>query len=439
MKLFECQNCGQPLYFENTTCESCGLRLGYLPERALVTALEEADGLLRALAAPGERYQFCANAQHNVCNWLVNCDQAEVFCAACRHNRTIPDLMGSENLGHWRKIEFAKHRLFYSLLRLRLPLATRLEDPNGLAFDFLSNPIGAAAAHSRVLTGHASGLITLNVAEADDPERERQRKSMGEPYRTLLGHFRHEIAHYYWDRLVADSPRVDEFRRLFGDEREDYEASLQRHYADGPATDWPERFVTSYASSHPWEDFAETWAHYFHMVDTLETAFAFGLRLRPKVAKGADLSAAIDFDPYISEMDRIIDAWLPLTFAANSLNRSMGQPDLYPFRRAAAGDLEADVHPRSHSRRGFRPPARKLRRRCIARGCRRAQALDRVAAIDGLSSLAGPGHRAKVPTPRPGRAGSGKPPGFVACGPIVRSGGETASAVVGPKIALKIA
>ena len=118
---------------------------------------------------------------------------------------------------------------------------------------------------------------------------------------------------------------------MFGDEREDYEASLQRHYAEGPATDWPERFVTSYASSHPWEDFAETWAHYFHMVDTLETAFAFGLRLRPKVAKGADLSAAIDFDPYISEMDRIIDAWLPLTFAANSLNRSMGQPDLYPF------------------------------------------------------------------------------------------------------------
>jgi hypothetical protein len=180
------------------------------------------------------------------------------------------------------------------------------------------------------MTGHASGLITLNLAEADDPERERQRKSMGEPYRTLLGHFRHEIAHYYWDRLVA-APRIDEFRRLFGDEREDYEASLQRHYANGPAPDWPERFVTSYASSHPWEDFAETWAHYFHMIDTLETAFAFGMRLRPKVAKGADLSAAIDFDPYVSEMDRIIDAWLPLTFAANSLNRSMGQPDLYPF------------------------------------------------------------------------------------------------------------
>jgi hypothetical protein len=331
MKLFECQNCGQPLYFENTTCESCGLRLGYLPERETVTALEAADGAWRALAAPAEPYRFCANAQHNVCNWLVAADQAEAFCAACRHNRTIPDLTGPENLQHWRRIELAKHRLFYSLLRLRLPLETRDEDANGLAFDFLSSPIGASAEQAPVMTGHASGLITLNVAEADAPERERQRKSMGEPYRTLLGHFRHEIAHYYWDRLVADSPEIDEFRRLFGDEREDYGAALQRHYANGPAPDWAERFVTAYASSHPWEDFAETWAHYFHMVDTLETAFAFGLRLRPKVAKGADLSAAIDFDPYVAEMDRIIDAWLPLTFAVNSINRSMGQPDLYPF------------------------------------------------------------------------------------------------------------
>ena len=339
---------------------------------------------LRALAAPGERYQFCANAQHNVCNWLVNTDQAEAFCAACRHNRTIPDLTNPENLLHWRKIEFAKHRLFYTLLRLRLPLATRLEDPNGLGFDFLSNPIGAAAAHSRVMTGHASGLITLNVAEADDPERERQRKSMGEPYRTLLGHFRHEIAHYYWDRLVAESPRIDEFRRLFGDEREDYEASLQRHYTNGPAPDWPERFVTSYASSHPWEDFAETWAHYFHMIDTLETAFAFGMRLRPKVAKGADLSAAIDFDPYVvrdgPDHRRLVAADVRSQFPQSK----HGPARSLPLRRAAARDLEADLHPRSDPCRGLRPAARKLGQQRAARRRCRAQALGWVAAIDGL-------------------------------------------------------
>ncbi|MGA7485835.1 MAG: putative zinc-binding peptidase [Xanthobacteraceae bacterium] len=356
MKLFECQNCGQPLYFENTTCGSCGLRLGYVPEREIVTALDETDGLWRPLAAPESRYRLCANAEHDVCNWLIPPDDPEAFCAACRHNRTIPDLTNPENLAHWRKIEFAKHRLFYSLLRFKLPLTTRPEDPNGLAFDFLSNPADAAAGQSPILTGHASGLITLNVAEADDPERERQRKSMAEPYRTLLGHFRHEIAHYYWDQLVKDSPEIEEFRHLFGDEREDYGEALQRHYANGPAPDWPERFVTAYASSHPWEDFAESWAHYFHMIDTLETAFAFGLRLRPKVAQGADLSAAIDFDPYVSEMDRIIDAWLPLTFAVNSINRSMGQPDLYPFVPAPAVILKLTfIHARIHAVGSRRP------------------------------------------------------------------------------------
>jgi hypothetical protein len=181
------------------------------------------------------------------------------------------------------------------------------------------------------MTGHDNGLITINLAEADDSERERQRHQMGEPYRTLLGHFRHEIAHYYWSRLIASSDRLPEFRDLFGDERKDYARALQDHYAKGPPEDWPSHYVTAYASSHPWEDFAETWAHYFHMVDTLETARAFGVSLRPKVAKGADLTAKIDFDPYRSEMERIIEAWLPLTFAVNSINRSMGQPDLYPF------------------------------------------------------------------------------------------------------------
>jgi hypothetical protein len=330
MKLFECQNCGQPLYFENTSCESCGLRLGYLPEHQVVTALRQEGERWRSLAVPDRVFRFCANARYDVCNWLIACEETATFCAACRHNRTIPDLSKPENLIHWRRIEFAKHRLFYTLLKLRLPLTTRPEDANGLAFDFLSPAAGESG--PAVVTGHAGGLITLNVAEADDLERERQRKSLAEPYRTLLGHFRHEIAHYYWDHLVACDPgALAEFRRLFGDERENYQEALQRYYVSGPASDWSDHFVTAYASAHPWEDFAETWAHYFHMVDTLETAGAFGVRLRPQVAKGAGLDAVIDFDPHVAEMDRIIDTWLPLTFAVNSINRSMGQPDLYPF------------------------------------------------------------------------------------------------------------
>jgi hypothetical protein len=254
-----------------------------------------------------------------------------------------------DNLAHWRKLEIAKHRLFYTLLKLRLPLATRAEDADGLAFDFLSNQLSAAP----VMTGHAAGVITINLLEANDSERERQRSQMGEPYRTLLGHFRHEIAHYYWDKLVANSPCLDDFRAIFGDERKDYAAALQQHHTNGPPADWPEHFVTAYASAHPWEDFAETWAHYFHMVDTLETAGAFGMRVRPKLSKGAELATTIDFDPHLAEMDRLVDAWLPLTFAVNSINRSMGQPDLYPFVLGPAVIVKLTfVHERIHVQRG---------------------------------------------------------------------------------------
>src|ERR1700678_1621481 len=238
MKLFECQNCGQPLYFENTRCISCGLLLGYLPARQTVTALRPDPPNWRALASPRGRYRYCANGVHGVCNWLIPAGDSDQYCAACRHNRMIPDLTQPDNLAHWRLMEIAKHRLFYALLRLRLPLRTRAEDPNGLTFDFLADG-SALPAGGAVMTGHANGVITINLAEADDAERERRRGQMGEPYRTLLGHFRHEIAHYYWDRLIANTASLDEFRQLFGDEREDYGAALQRYYASGPPADWP--------------------------------------------------------------------------------------------------------------------------------------------------------------------------------------------------------
>jgi hypothetical protein len=347
MKLFHCQHCGQPLFFENARCDSCGRDLGYLPVQETMTALE--PGAFRALAEPKGRYRYCDNARYGVCNWLVP-DGGDRYCTACRHNRTIPDLSQPGNLDHWRRIEIAKHRLFYSLTRLRLPLTRRAEDPDGLAFDFLSD----AASAVPILTGHASGLITISLAEADDAERERRRSQMGEPYRTLLGHFRHEIAHYYWDRLVADTPSHEVFRTIFGDERADYAAALEQHYAAGPPPDWPDHFITAYASAHPWEDFAETWAHYFHMVDTLETAGAFGLHAKPKSPKrSTDLSIRIDFDAYRAPLNRLVDAWLPLTFAVNSINRSMGLQDLYPFVLAPAVIVKLSfVHERIHAQSG---------------------------------------------------------------------------------------
>src|SRR5262249_7112200 len=158
-------------------------------------------------------------------------------------------------------------------LALGLPVVAKDEhSPEGLAFEFLSDVKGEGSDGSSILTGHANGVITINVAEADDAERERQRLAMHEPYRTLLGHFRHEVGHYYWDRLIRDSSHMARFRELCGDERDDYGAALRKHYETGPPADWQTKFVSSYASSHPWEDWAETWAHYLHLADTLETA-----------------------------------------------------------------------------------------------------------------------------------------------------------------------
>ena len=332
MKLFTCQGCGQLLYFENVLCESCGRALGYLTDLTEISALDaDPAGGWKVLAAPAHAYKYCHNYDAGMCNWMLPADSEEEFCAACRHNRVIPDLSVPGNDALWRKIETAKHRLFYSLLRLGLPLESRADDPErGLAFDFLADRPETHAAG--VMTGHNNGLITLAVREADDAVREKVRGEMGEPYRTLLGHFRHESGHYFWDRLVEDEPaRLEDYRVLFGDERADYSESLKRHYAEGAPAGWQNDYVSMYAAMHPWEDFAETWAHYLHIVDTLETAGAFGLKVKPRRGRGA-LAAAIEFDPYRAlDMQALVDAWLPIEFATNSLNRSMGLTDLYPF------------------------------------------------------------------------------------------------------------
>jgi len=368
MKLFQCQNCGQELYFENTRCESCGLSLGYLPDREMITALKPDNSvstaeqtLWRALADT-KLYRYCANAAYGVCNWLVPAAAPDSFCAACRHNRMIPDLSRAENLGKWRALEVAKHRLFYTLFQLRLPVETQAESPAGLSFEFLADVVPWG---SWVMTGHADGVITINLAEADDVERERRRHQMSEPYRTLLGHFRHEIGHYYWDRLIADTPHLEEFRRIFGDERRDYTAALQDYYAQGARADWSEHFISAYASSHPWEDFAETWAHYFHMIDTLETARVAGLAVRPKPPQSP--GAVFDFHPRDTDVEYLVEAWRALAFAVNSLNRSMGLRDLYPFVLGPAAVAKLtfvqrrirEISPRKIDPRGHEPGARR--------------------------------------------------------------------------------
>ena len=221
--------------------------------------------------------------------------------------------------------------LFYTLMKLHLPLDEKDESGNlRLRFDFLASP-----AHSegpRVMTGHDNGVITLALEEASDAERERRRAVMHEPYRTLVGHFRHEVGHYYWDVLVRDGGLTEACRTIFGDETADYGAALQAYYANGAPPNWQDNFITAYATSHPWEDFAETWAHYLHIVDTLEMARAFGMYVHPRLAEPGELDAHVTFDPYlVREPSNLIETWLPLSNALNSLNRTMGLQDIYPF------------------------------------------------------------------------------------------------------------
>jgi hypothetical protein len=334
MKLFKCQFCGQLLYFENDKCEKCGRRLGYIASAETLSALEPEGDAWRARASKGKLYRFCANAQYDVCNWLIEASLPDLYCAACRHNRMVPDTRIASNIVAWRKIEAAKHALFYTLMKLKLPLDGRDDQDESrrerLTFDFLaSTPATGAPA---VMTGHQNGVITVAVEEADDVERENRRTAMHEPYRTLIGHFRHEVGHYYWDVLVRDGGQAEACRAVFGDERLDYGAALQRYYAAGAPANWRDNFVSAYATAHPWEDFAETWAHYLHIVDTLEMARAFGMYVNPPLAKAGELEAEVDFQPYRApDVPTLIDTWLPLSNALNALNRAMGQRDAYPF------------------------------------------------------------------------------------------------------------
>jgi hypothetical protein len=278
-------------------------------------------------------YRLCANYdRENVCNWGLPVEDPNPLCRSCRLTRVIPDLTLPGAKEAWYRLEVAKRRLVYGLIALRLPLSNKIDDPErGLAFEFLADIPGRTAP---VMTGHADGVITLNVAEADDVQRETIRTQMHEPYRTLLGHFRHESGHYYWDRLIRESERLEGFRELFGDEQEDYGAALGRHYASGAPADWPERFVSAYASSHPWEDWAESWAHYLHMTDTLETAEAWGLTAEPALPELPELAeptAGGPDAPPDTPFDAMVERWFSVTFVLNDLNRGLGLPDGYPF------------------------------------------------------------------------------------------------------------
>jgi len=312
MKTFVCQ-CGHPLFFENTSCVQCHRTVGYDAQSMRMLSLDT-----------DQRYRLCQNySEYNVCNWLIEASSPHRYCLSCRLNQIIPSLSAPENRHGWAHMEVAKHYLVYGLLRLHLPIQPRNEYPDmGLGFAFIedkrSNP---DVEEDYVLTGHAEGLITVNLIEADVVGREQQRISLGESYRTLLGHFRHESGHYYFGRLLANSPHLDNFRQLFGDERADYQSALECYHRRQTPVERNLQFISEYAQAHPLEDWAECWAHYLHMHEVLETAVDHGL---------------ISESVLQADLNEQIQQWIKLSLALNALNRSMGLSDAYPFVLSAA-------------------------------------------------------------------------------------------------------
>ncbi len=305
-----------------------------------MVALEETapgSGLFKASKSRGkELLRYCSNAAHGVCNWLTSAGDNNDRCVACDLNRTIPNLSEDGSLTAWADLERAKKRLVYSLLRFNLPLDAGTTPPGRLTFDFARN----------TTTGHLDGVISIDIMETDAVERERMRQHFGEPYRTLLGHLRHESGHFYWSMLIEGATGIEAFRTLFGDERQFYPEAIERHYAAGAPPNWQSHYVSAYATSHPWEDWAETWAHYLHMMEAVDTADSAGMEPR---AAGLNFGAIWPFkryDVYREEtFDTLVDRWIPLTIAMNRISRSMGHSDFYPFViPAPAYDKLAYVH-----------------------------------------------------------------------------------------------
>lgn len=361
MKTFQCTQCGSLVFFNDLVCVTCHHALGFDPEVLSLRAVGPEEG--GDIDGP---WRFCRNhADHQACNFLVAADDPDDYCVSCRQTRVIPNLEVPGNRQRWATIEHAKRRLYYTLAKLGLENARSSDAPlRTPVYEFREDVPG----EEPVMTGHANGLITLNIAEADDTERTRRRTHLHEPYRTLLGHLRHEVGHFYWDLFFPnDSPALEQFRQLFGDERTDYGQALQRHYASGPPADWPAHHVSSYATMHPWEDWAETWAHYLHLMDLLETAAHFQMQFSLQ-GPGEAVTTRCQ-DPYGPATDaqtaqptftELLSQGMATSLVLNSLNRSLGQDDAYPFALSTPVLEKLGFVHEVVRRQGVKPPASAL-------------------------------------------------------------------------------
>ncbi|MGJ8676054.1 MAG: zinc-binding metallopeptidase family protein [Akkermansiaceae bacterium] len=313
MKIFTCDSCNAPVYFDNIKCLSCESILGILPGTYEIQSFSKNDqGELVSLS--GKVYKFCKNSlQYSVCNQVLELENTSPYCKSCEFTEITPNLSNIDNREPWFKLEQSKRRLLYSLNQLGISPKPKSQDAQqGLSFRFLAEHNG------QEMTGHENGVITITIEEADDTKRVARREQFGEDYRTLLGHFRHEVGHYYWDVLISGTRHLEECRALFGDDRLDYGKALKAHYEKPKTTEWKGAFISHYATSHPWEDWAETFAHYLHLKDVLETSIQTGVTYSEQPLAS-------------SSFQKLMNLWMITTYRMNELGRSIGSGDIYPF------------------------------------------------------------------------------------------------------------
>ncbi len=298
MQIFHCPACSRRVYFDNLSC-TCGQKLVFDPATQTMTS-----------GAPD-----CANRDKIGCNWAATKGH---FCRSCAMTETVPDIELAKNVDLWAQTEAAKRWMLANLDRWGWfgPSDSGARP----VFQLLAEK--TSEGRKRVIMGHADGEITINVSEASPVVLARRRAALDELYRTMVGHMRHEMAHFLFLRLSEDQQFLNDFRALFGDERADYGVALEKHYkAPAPTA---ETHITSYATAHPHEDWAETTAHLLHLVDLLDSAQASGMRFEGGPAEGFDAYACDDTETLIR---MAVDA----TLAINHVNRALDLPDLYPF------------------------------------------------------------------------------------------------------------
>ena len=325
MRVFRCPHCGSAVDYAQQRCGACLTEVAFhRPWMAL--ALAPAEG--ESTTIDDVEWIRCANWDRR-CNWLVEKDSATGVCFADGFVRNEPGPHDAKALSELAATLKALRRLIFQLLDLGLPITPFHQDPKGLAFDLISSE---SLGHP-VTMGHANGVITIDLAESLELYRERQRIILKEPYRTMLGHMRHEVGHYYEMILITGGALIDQTRSYFGDERRDYQAALDDYYAGHVPEDWERDYISHYATAHPWEDWAETFAHYLHITGTLATIADSGLKV---CADRVHFDLDADIDPRVRYLEGdfavMVHDWEVLSGALNRVNHAMGREDLYPFR-----------------------------------------------------------------------------------------------------------